>query len=259
MRHPPVKCTKDKFKNIHWTHFPQLPHFLSPLCNKLSLSFAAHKRPHKNRNTKHRANHLKNYSNRPYFNGVVRYHENQGKSKHYSNDDLYTLDGVQKFEDNYQPPYIKKFNRRNKQLMNLLEGIPEPHEKAERHSTKKEHNKDRWVETNLFEEQRPSQSAQNTTSSSYELKSKLNEIPEENGDSVAVNDETNISKESTKSIRSKVEKFSYHRVASPKLVGFGSFGMLKKQQLPFVAITDKRLSHSNSHSYSQQPSNLSKP
>lgn len=177
-------------------------------------------------------------------------------TKRYSNGIL-TLHTVQKFEDNYEPPYIKKFNRRNKQLLNLLEGMP-PSDKSiklKKHSTK-DHKKNQWVETNLFEEQRPIQLAQNI-SLLYETNNEINEIPGEN-DSDANSDDT-ISKEQTNKNHSKSEKFNYHRVASPKLVGFGSFGMLRKQQLPFVAITDKRLSHSSSRAYSQQPSNLSMP
>ncbi len=174
---------------------------------------------------------------------------------------MYTLHSVRKFEDNYEPPYIKKFNRRNKQLLNLLEGIPASDEKTDikpkKHSAKTDHHKkDAWVETNLFEAQRPHQSAQNV-SSLYGTNDGINDIPGEN-DSEAMNDDV-VSKEQSNKNHSKSEKFNYHRVASPKLVGFGSFGVLRKQQLPFVAITDKRLSHSNSRSYSQQASNLSMP
>lgn len=177
-------------------------------------------------------------------------HSSTDNGKHYSNG-VYTIHGVHKFEDNYEPPYIKKFNRRNKQLLNLLEGIPAT-EKPKKHSTKIDHKKNQWVETNLFEEQRPIQLAQNS-SLLHDANNGINEIPEEN-------DSDALSKEQTNKNHSKSDKFNYHRVASPKLVGFGSFGMLRKQQLPFVAITDKRLSHSSSsRAYSQQPSNLSMP
>lgn len=189
-------------------------------------------------------------------------HSPTENTKHYSNG-IFTLhSSVQKFEDNYEPPYMKKFNRRNKQLLNLLEGMPPPQDKIvkpKKHSTKVDHKKDQWVETNLFEEQRPYQLAQNSSTSLYGTNNEINEIPGEN-DSDAIIDDT-LSKQQTNKNHSKAEKFNYHRVASPKLVGFGSFGMLRKQQLPFVAITDKRLSHSHSGSraFSQQPSNLSMP
>lgn len=169
------------------------------------------------------------------------------------------MHNVQKFEDNYEPPYIKKFNRRNKQLLNLLEGIPASDEKLakpKKHPSKVDQKKNQWVETNLFEEQRPHPTARNL-STSFDTNDGINDIPGEN-DSEAFNDNV-TSKEQIHKNHSKSERFNYHRVASPKLVGFGSFGMLRKQQLPFVAITDKRLSHSNSRSYSQQPSNLSMP
>ncbi|KAJ6636946.1 hypothetical protein Bhyg_09672 [Pseudolycoriella hygida] len=227
------------------------------------------KRSHKARNPKHKSNRYKNYSdNRSYINGIVRYQEENGlrnkyrasteSTKHYPNG-VFSLRSVQKFEDNYEPPYIKKFNRRNKQLLNILEGIPESNkiDKPKKHVTKSDHKKYHWVEVNLFEEQRPYQSAQNT-STLYETDSVINEIPGER-DSNAKNDDTMVIKEPNSKNHSKSEKFNYHRVASPKLVGFGSFGMLRKQQLPFVAITDKRLSHSSSRAYSQQPSNLSMP
>ncbi|KAG4074791.1 hypothetical protein HA402_006430 [Bradysia odoriphaga] len=226
------------------------------------------KRSHKTRNSKHKSNRYKNYSNnRQYINGIIHYHEENAphnylksneKAKHYSHG-VYTLHNVQKFEDNYEPPYVKKFNRRNKQLLNLLEGIPASEEqmaKPKKHATKVDQKKNQWVETNLFEEQRPHPTARNL-STSLETSDGINDIPGEN-DSETIKDDA-VSKEQIHKNHSKSERFNYHRVASPKLVGFGSFGMLRKQQLPFVAITDKRLSHSNSRSYSQQPSNLSMP
>lgn len=139
-----------------------------------------------------------------------------------------------------------------------MEGIPQSDEivKPKKHS-KMDHKKNQWVETNLFEEQRPHQLAHNSTSV-VDTSNGINEIPGDND--LEANSDDTLSKEQTNKNQSKSEKFNYHRVASPKLVGFGSFGMLRKQQLPFVAITDKRLSHSSSRAYnSQQPSNLSMP
>lgn len=47
-------------------------------------------------------------------------------------------------------------------------------------------------------------------------------------------------------VTSRMDHFQFHRVASPRLVGAGSFGLMHKQRLPFVAITDRRPSHPKS-------------
>lgn len=58
------------------------------------------------------------------------------------------------------PPYIKKYNRRNKQLINLLEGTVSPNYAEHNAKSKSEHqrrrqrNRNKWIEKNLFEEQR---------------------------------------------------------------------------------------------------------
>lgn len=57
------------------------------------------------------------------------------------------------------PPYIKKYNRRNKQLINLLEGTIAPnyaeHTKIKSvHQRRRQKNRNKWIEKNLFEEQR---------------------------------------------------------------------------------------------------------
>lgn len=57
------------------------------------------------------------------------------------------------------PPYIKKYNRRNKQLINLLEGTISPnyaeHTKSKsEHQRRRQKNRNKWIEKNLFEEQR---------------------------------------------------------------------------------------------------------
>lgn len=58
------------------------------------------------------------------------------------------------------PPYIKKYNRRNKQLINLLEGTVTPPILNERAKAKAEHqrrrqrNRNKWIANNLFEERR---------------------------------------------------------------------------------------------------------
>lgn len=57
------------------------------------------------------------------------------------------------------PPYIKKFNRRNKQLINLLEGTVSPNyiQHANRkaaHQQRRQKQRNKWLEENLFEQQR---------------------------------------------------------------------------------------------------------
>lgn len=57
------------------------------------------------------------------------------------------------------PPYIKKYNRRNKQLINLLEGTIAPnyadHKKIKSaHQRRRQKNRNKWIEKNLFEEQK---------------------------------------------------------------------------------------------------------
>lgn len=64
--------------------------------------------------------------------------------------------------DGELPPYIKKYNRRNKQLINLLEGTISPnyseyHKKISQQRRQKNTNK--WLEKYLFEEQRPIKSS----------------------------------------------------------------------------------------------------
>lgn len=59
------------------------------------------------------------------------------------------------------PPYIKKYNRRNKQLINLLEGTIAPnyaeHTKIKNaHQRRRQKNRNKWIEKNLFEEQKDS-------------------------------------------------------------------------------------------------------
>lgn len=61
--------------------------------------------------------------------------------------------------DDSLPPYIKKYNRRNKQLINLLEGTVSPnyaeHTKSKsEHQRRRQRNRNKWIEKNLFEEQR---------------------------------------------------------------------------------------------------------
>lgn len=154
------------------------------------------------------------------------------------------------------PPYIKKYNRRNKQLIDLLEGTIAPlQDYSQRHHERKYHRRKNphWMEEDLFEEQRPNQNnlglqrnyIQETIQSSTVHS---NSLPGEgihiiydkkhtgNNDhdyGHPVNDPNHPYK-----LSSRAGQFVYHRVASPQPVGYGR---LKRQRLPFVAITDRRL------------------
>lgn len=172
--------------------------------------------------------------------------------------------------DNDLPPYLKKYNKRNKQLLNLMEGTVAPpppppsliqfgddYAQSTKFRPAKHHHhhhhkiKTKWIETNLFEEQRP---ASNRTNVSISTLFDKNSLPGENDQKIdATSNENNYGHKNSKltpvvhSVPSKIDHFTYHRVASPKLVGAGSYGLLRKQRLPFVAITDKRLGRPSSN------------
>ncbi|KAL1397526.1 hypothetical protein pipiens_009698 [Culex pipiens pipiens] len=154
------------------------------------------------------------------------------------------------------PPYIKKYNRRNKQLIDLLEGTIAPlQDYGQRHHERKYHRRKNphWMEEDLFEEQRPSQNnlglqrnyIQETIQSSTVHS---NSLPGEgihviydkkhtgNNDhdyGHPANDPNHPYK-----LSSRAGQFVYHRVASPQPVGYGR---LKRQRLPVVFI---RVTHS---------------
>ncbi|XP_049531829.1 uncharacterized protein LOC125949127 isoform X2 [Anopheles darlingi] len=188
------------------------------------------------------------------------------------------------------PPYIKKYNRRNKQLIDLLEGTIAPlsdysvhkHRERKYHRRKNPH----WMEEDLFEEQRPSQSKgsgmqrnyiQETIQSStihsnalpgegihiiYDKKHGVGDHDDLEDGSHLMYGRPTISSghghdggvgggvggggaggHPNYKLSSRAGQFVYHRVASPQpLGGVGGYGRLKRQRLPFVAITDRRLS-----------------
>lgn len=173
--------------------------------------------------------------------------------------------------DGYIPPYLRKLNRRYKQLYNLMEGIvPSETEKLAQNSVSSRRQPitgDKWMEANLFEEQReqndqpapsiddaqlpsspPAPSKGNGHSSGGGTNSdEINEIPED--DRYADRTSDGLYKVSPKS-----KSFMYHRVMSAN-GGSGAGGSSssgggggggggtsgRKQRLPFVAITNKRL------------------
>ncbi|ETN61037.1 hypothetical protein AND_007322 [Anopheles darlingi] len=171
------------------------------------------------------------------------------------------------------PPYIKKYNRRNKQLIDLLEGTIAPlsdysvhkHRERKYHRRKNPH----WMEEDLFEEQRPSQSKGSGMQRNYiqeTIQSSTihsNALPGEGihiiydkkhgvGDHDDLEDGSHLmyGRPTISSghghdggVGGGGGGFVYHRVASPQpLGGVGGYGRLKRQRLPFVAITDRRLS-----------------
>ncbi|XP_050082648.1 uncharacterized protein LOC126569531 isoform X2 [Anopheles aquasalis] len=191
------------------------------------------------------------------------------------------------------PPYIKKYNRRNKQLIDLLEGTIAPlsdysvhkHRERKYHRRKNPH----WMEEDLFEEQRPSQSKGQGMQRNYiqeTIQSSTihsNALPGEGihiiydkkhgggGGGSGGGDHDDLDDDGTHlmygrptissghggghdgggghpnyKLSSRAGQFVYHRVASPQPLGGGGggggYGRLKRQRLPFVAITDRRLS-----------------
>ncbi|XP_055587382.1 uncharacterized protein LOC129739856 isoform X2 [Uranotaenia lowii] len=158
------------------------------------------------------------------------------------------------------PPYIKKYNRRNKQLIDLLEGTIAPlSDYSQRHHERKYHRRKNphWMEEDLFEEQRPSpnnlgmqrnyiqETIQSSTAHSNALpgegihiiyeKKHNNDDDHDYGHATTSMDPNHPYK-----LSSRAGQFVYHRVASPQPIGAG-YGRLKRQRLPFVAITDRRL------------------
>lgn len=182
-----------------------------------------------------------------------------------------------KHSNKYIPPYLRKLNRRYKQLYNLMEGIesdndnglsaPSAHDLLYAGSSIKDN---KWMEANLFEEQREqndqpfvapppaagtdetmrrNSSSDNRISNSDEL----NEIPEDDR-------YTDRTSDGLYKVSPKSKKFMYHRVMSSSAANGGGINLGggtsgRKQRLPFVAITNKRLQPSTSTSSSSKNNN----
>ncbi|XP_061500293.1 uncharacterized protein LOC1278759 [Anopheles gambiae] len=236
---------------------------------------------------------------KPDYQGQINYYENSNKLE--TNDDIMAhLNGHSSQEkwpnfdkvmtslktetkpDNI-PPYIKKYNRRNKQLIDLLEGTIAPlsdysvhkHRERKYHRRKNPH----WMEEDLFEEQRPNQAKAQGLQRNYiqeTIQSSTihsNALPGEGihiiydkkhgGDHDDFDDGGGAGSHllygrptiasgggghpvdghhPNYKLSSRAGQFVYHRVASPQPVGGAGYGRLKRQRLPFVAITDRRLS-----------------
>lgn len=172
------------------------------------------------------------------------------------------------------PPYIKKYNRRNKQLIGLLEGQGMPNfesEDAKQPSRRRQKQNNQWMEKNLFEEQIHDKKNDSTKvdEKSIEpiiLNSKQRYLTEKNvqneanglpGEHLSLSSEEYNCEGDSDCIRMqhpraghikkpqitpRADSFLFHRVASPKLVGTASIaGGLIKQKLPIVAVTAKRI------------------
>uniref|UniRef100_A0A182JGD1 Uncharacterized protein n=1 Tax=Anopheles atroparvus TaxID=41427 RepID=A0A182JGD1_ANOAO len=227
---------------------------------------------------------------KPDYQGQINYYENSNKLET-SDDIMAHLHGHSSQEkwphfdkvmsslktepkpDNV-PPYIKKYNRRNKQLIDLLEGTIAPLSDygAHKHRERKYHRRKNphWMEEDLFEEQRPSQSKNAGLQRNYiqeTIQSSTvhsNALPGEGihiiydkkhaGDgrddgrellygrpTIAAGHPAHDAHPNAYKLSSRAGQFVYHRVASPPQPA-GGYGRLKRQRLPFVAITDRRLS-----------------
>ncbi|XP_053659700.1 uncharacterized protein LOC128708744 [Anopheles marshallii] len=237
---------------------------------------------------------------KPDYQGQINYYENSNKLE--TNDDIMAhLNGHSSQEkwpnfdkvmtslkteskpDNI-PPYIKKYNRRNKQLIDLLEGTIAPLSdySAHKHRERKYHRRKNphWMEEDLFEEQRPNQAKaqglqrnyiQETIQSStihsnalpgegihiiYDKKHAADHDDFDDGGggggagphllygrpTIASGGHAVDGHHPNYKMSSRAGQFVYHRVASPQPVGGAGYGRLKRQRLPFVAITDRRLS-----------------
>lgn len=141
---------------------------------KFRSGFHNHHQPH------HHQSSTANNNRKPYIQAHIKFFDNNGddggagalKLNKYQTDNLNqrqnkwpNLSRLQSklkedIIDGELPPYIKKYNRRNKQLINLLEGTISPnynHKKILQRRRQKNTNK--WLEKYLFEEQKPIKSA----------------------------------------------------------------------------------------------------
>ncbi|XP_065072911.1 uncharacterized protein LOC135697213, partial [Ochlerotatus camptorhynchus] len=157
-------------------------------------------------------------------------------------------------QQDHVPPFIKKYNRRTQQLIDLLEGTIAPmSEYGQRHHERKYNRRKNPLE-DLFEEQRPSpnnlglqrnyiqETIQSSTAHSNSLPGEGIHIiyDKKHMDDGHAYGHPTMAADHPYKLSSRAGQFVYHRVASPQPVGNG-YGRLKRQRLPFVAITDRRL------------------
>lgn len=143
------------------------------------------------------------------------------------------------------PPYIKKYNRRNRKLIDALEKRPAVAERDRadyiaKVRAKQRNDNDDWLQANLFEQQKQTakdEPKRNIQRSGNELpEGKL--PPEHMGTTIST-----VASVAAVAAANRLNNFHFHRVAMPKqylATGFGG-GSQNKPTLPFVAITDRRL------------------
>lgn len=218
--------------------------------------------------------------------------------------------------DKELPPYVRKYNRRNKQLFDLIEGTNSPevkhhhhlhsrrHPESHLHHNHHHHHKkqggrvanssrdhlthkekvERWIEENLFEEQRrnPNQIVRPPEEDpELLLDSKVNALPgelgrpevagdghllvmhegaeEEDGDLRSGGGGAPVAHVITNRLsQTRAGNFVYHRIAQSQPsntigqgrqagAGAAAYGVIvRKPGLPFVAITDRRQEHNKS-------------
>ncbi|XP_059617000.1 uncharacterized protein LOC132261951 [Phlebotomus argentipes] len=129
------------------------------------------------------------------------------------------------------PPYMKKINRRTKQLRVLMEGDPTVAPRRLRQPPFR-FPEPQWMEENLFEEQRAN--VKKSPSRSAIKGGSRNSLPGEESEEA-------VEMPAMLKSATRAGNFIYHRVPSAKPSTGPTFGrVVRKQGLPFVAITDRR-------------------
>lgn len=155
-------------------------------------------------------------------------------------------------QENVVPPYVKKYNRRNKQLMDLLEGtLPPPEHKKKKHEHRYHRRKNpHWLEEDLFEAQRPSGSRQFggfgvavTTEHPNALPGENEHIEPDSGFAIVITNQSLATNNHSPQLKisSRAGQFVYHTVTSGPPPASAAATSVKKKRLPFVAITDRRV------------------
>lgn len=174
-------------------------------------------------------------------------------------------------KDSLMPPYVKKYNRRNKQLVDLIEGTMAPkhhHKHHYQHNANQHHRKNpHWLEDDLFESQRPVRPNYGVV---YEPTTHHpNELPSDSDFVVGAGSKKNQAAASLSAVSSRLNQslavatnnhsppfkissragqFVYHTVTAVPAnlltaaeMNSASGTGVKKKRLPFVAITDRRV------------------
>lgn len=178
--------------------------------------------------------------------------------------------------DDELPPYLKKYKKRNRQLIDLLEGTlpPDPNKRKNMKKHFHNHKNSRWLEEDLFEAQRPNNRNSYSNKFIYEPPTTPhpNDLP---GENVHINpndndNENNNNNHNTNNnndensfkhnltisnnhslitnnhsppfkISSRAGQFVYHTVTAAPSAAGSSGNAIKKKRLPFVAITDRKI------------------